>query len=92
MPKYLVDRDVPGVHEMDGESIGKLAAASNQVLRGMGPGIQWVQSYVQADHLVCVYHADTPELIREHARQGGFPCDAITEVACIIDPVTGETV
>ncbi len=90
MPKYLIDRTVPGVHEMDESALAGLAAASNAVLHEMGPDIQWVQSYVENDHLVCVYNAKDAELIREHARRGGFPCDGVTQVRAIIDPVTGE--
>lgn len=90
MPKYVIERTVPGLGDMSTEQLHGLSAASNGVLRGMGPEIQWVHSYVTDDRLFCVYNADSTDLVAEHARRGGFPCDHIREVGAIIDPVTGE--
>ncbi|HEX5495884.1 MAG TPA: DUF4242 domain-containing protein [Mycobacteriales bacterium] len=90
MPKYVIERDVPGVGGMSAEQLCGLSAASNKVLSGMGHGIQWVHSYATTDRLFCVYNAENEDLIREHARRGGFPCDLIHRVGAIIDPVTGE--
>ena len=91
MPKYVIERTVPGVEKMTSDELGKLAAASNSVLAQMGPGIQWVQSYVGEDRLFCVYNAAGKELIEDHARRGGFPCDDIRQVSAIIDPVSAES-
>jgi hypothetical protein len=90
MPKFVIERTVPGLGQMSADELSGLSAASNGVLRGMPRGIQWVHSYATDDRLFCVYNADDPELIREHARRGGFPCDRIRPVSAIIDPVTGE--
>lgn len=90
MPKYVIERTVPGLGRMSAEELQGLSAASNSVLRSMDDDIQWVQSYATDDRLFCVYNAQGPELIREHARRGGFPCDRVSQVAAIIDPVTGE--
>lgn len=90
MPKYVIERTVPGLGRMNAEELHGLSAASNRVLAGMDGGVQWVHSYATGDRLFCVYNAEDPELIREHARRGGFPCDRISQVTAIIDPVTGE--
>lgn len=90
MPKYVIERTVPGVGTLGADELAELAACSNTVLAGLGPGIQWVHSYVTDEQLFCVYNADDEEVIREHARRGGFPCDRIRRVGAIIDPVTGE--
>jgi hypothetical protein len=90
MPKYLIRRAVPGVGRSSPDQLHDLSAKSNAVLAQLGEGVQWVQSYVTGDELVCVYNAPDEARIREHARIGGFPCDEITRVEGIIDPVTGE--
>jgi hypothetical protein len=90
MPKYLIRREVPSVGGLGPDQLHDLAARSNAVLAQLGQGVQWVQSYVTGDRLYCVYNADSEQKIREHARMGGFPCDEITQVSGIIDPVTGE--
>lgn len=90
MPKYVIERTVPGAERMSSEDLHKISAQSNAVLREMGPGIQWAHSYVAENRLFCVYNADNEELIREHARRGGFPCDTVRPVSAVIDPVTGE--
>lgn len=90
MPKYVIEREVPGIGGMSSDELHGLSAKSNAVLAGIDGDIQWVHSYAAEDRLFCVYNAENKELIREHARRGGFPCDNIREVSAIIDPVTGE--
>jgi hypothetical protein len=90
MPRYLIRRELPGAGGFDATQLHDLSAKSNAVLAQMGAGVQWVQSYVTDGGLYCVYYADDEEMIREHARMGGFPCNEITRVAGVIDPVTGE--
>lgn len=90
MPKYLIRREVPGLGRFTPDQLHDLSAKSNAVLAQIGEGVQWVQSYVTGDRLFCVYNAESEEKIREHARMGGFPCDEITRVYGMIDPVTGE--
>jgi hypothetical protein len=90
MPKYVIERTVPGAGQMSEEERRGIAAQSNAVLRDLGPDVQWVHSYVVDDKLFCVYNASGPEIIREHGRCGGFPVDAIHEVHTILDPVSGE--
>lgn len=91
MPKYVIERTVPGAGELSPDELHGISAKSNAVLASIaGDSIQWVQSYVAEDRLFCVYNAANPEVIREHARRGGFPCDNIREVSAVIDPVTGE--
>lgn len=90
MPKYLIERTVPGAGQMDMAALSEIAGKSNQVLAGLGPDVQWVHSYVTDDKIVCVYNASGEDLIREHGRCGGFPVDSILEVRSTIDPTTGE--
>lgn len=90
MPKYLIERTVPGVGQMDTAALAAIASESNTVLRDLGPDIQWMKSYVTDDKLTCVYVAASEELVREHGRCGGFPMDAILTVHRVIDPTTAE--
>ena len=90
MPKYVIERDIPGAGRMTAEELTGVAETSCDVLRQLGTEIQWVHSYVTGDKVYCVYIAPTEELIREHARLGKFPANRISEVASIIDPTTGE--
>ncbi|MGH7506677.1 MAG: DUF4242 domain-containing protein [Longimicrobiales bacterium] len=90
MPKYLIERNVPGVHEMSGEQMYLAANKSCDVLDRLGTDIQWVKSFVTEDRLTCVYIARDEEIVREHARISGFPADAIHEIATEIGPVTAE--
>jgi Protein of unknown function (DUF4242) len=90
MPKYLIERTVPGVGQMDATALADIACQSNKVLRDLGPDIQWVQSYVADDTITCVYLAANEEIVREHARCGGFPIDSVREVHGVIDPITAE--
>ena len=88
MPKYVIERAIPGAGSLSDEEIQEISATSNRVLSGM-PDVQWVQSYVTDDKIFCVYLAPDPERIRQHAKEGGFPANAVHEVARTIDPTTG---
>lgn len=90
MPKYVIERTVPGAGQMDQKALATIASKSNGVLRALGPDVQWVSSYVTDDKITCVYLAANAEIIREHARLGGFPVDSILEVRSVIDPSTAE--
>jgi predicted Rdx family selenoprotein len=90
VPKFLIERNIPGAGSLTPEQLLGISQKSCSVLRNLGPQIQWVQSYVTDDKIVCVYIAPDAELIREHARQGGFPADAVLQVRTIIDPTTSE--
>lgn len=90
MPKYVIERNIPGAGKLSPAELHAIAQQSCNVLEKLGPQIQWVQSFVTPDKVYCVYNAANPELIKEHARQGGFPADNIAEVKCMIDPTTAE--
>ncbi|MBV8949362.1 MAG: DUF4242 domain-containing protein [Actinobacteria bacterium] len=90
MPKYVIERTVPGAGQMDAAALAAIAGKSNDVLRDLGPDIQWIHSYVSDDAITCVYFAANADLIREHARCGGFPVDSIRQVRATIDPATAE--
>ncbi|GAB3174942.1 DUF4242 domain-containing protein [Telluribacter humicola] len=90
MPKYIIEREVEGVGKSSTEQLKAVSETSCGVLNKMGPEIQWLQSYVTGDKIYCVYIAPNEEMIREHARQGGFPANAVSEVVTIIDPTTAE--
>ena len=90
MPKYIIERDIPGAGSLTGDQLQGISQKSCDVLRKLGPTIQWVESYVTGDKVYCVYIAPNEDLIREHARQGGFPANSISEVREIIDPTTAE--
>jgi cell division inhibitor SulA len=90
MPRFLIERDIPNAGALSPADLQHIAASSCRVLRDLGPQIQWVQSYVTADKITCVYLAPDAEMIREHARRGGFPAERILEVTSIIDPITAE--
>jgi len=90
MPKYVIARDMPGVGASTKEDFKEAATTSCDVLRAMGPEIQWLHSYVSDDKIYCVYIAPNEELIKEHAQKGGFPADKIAEVKSVIDPTTAE--
>ncbi|MET0808102.1 MAG: DUF4242 domain-containing protein [Pseudoxanthomonas sp.] len=91
MPRYVIERDIPGAGQLSAAELKAISQKSCSVLQGMGPQIQWQQSYVTGDKVYCVYLAPNEELVREHARQGGFPANRVSEVTTIIDPVTAET-
>lgn len=90
MPKYVIERDIPGAGKLSAADLNAISQKSCAVLQELGPQIQWVQSYVTADKVYCVYIAPNEELIREHARAGGFPANRVSEVTSIIDPTTAE--
>ena len=90
MPKYVIEREIKGAGDLSREQLQSVAQKSCDVLRAMGPEIQWVQSYVTTDKIYCVYIAANEQLIREHAEKGGFPANKISEVSEIIDPATSE--
>ena len=90
MPKYVIEREVPGVGKMSTDQLQAISQTSCGVLRNLGPQIQWVHSYVTGDKIYCIYNAPNEQMIRDHAIQGGFPANSIAEVKAIIDPVTAE--
>jgi Protein of unknown function (DUF4242) len=91
MPKYVIERKIPGAGKMSQEQLKAVSQKSCSVLRNLGPQIQWVESYVTDDKLYCVYVAPNEEMIRKHAEQGGFPANRISQVRTVIDPTTAET-
>jgi hypothetical protein len=90
MPKYVIERDIPGAGDLSAEQLKGISKISCDVLRNMGPEIQWIHSYVTDDKIYCVYIAPNEEMIREHAMKGGFPANSVSAVSTIIDPVTSE--
>jgi len=91
MPKYLIEREVPGAGRLSPADLGAISQKSCAVLRDLGPEIQWLQSYVADDKIYCVYIAPNAELIRHHAQQGGLPANRISEIKDTIDPTSAET-
>jgi hypothetical protein len=92
MPKYVIERTVPGAGQMDEAALAAIAGKSNGVLRDLGPDIQWIHSYVTDDKITCLFLAPDEAAVREHARCGGFPVDTVQEVRAVIDPGTAELV
>jgi len=90
MPKYVIERVLPGAGQLPAETLKTISQKSCSVLKGLGPQIQWVQSYVTDDKIYCIYIAPNKEMVLEHAKQGGFPADSIAEVKGMIDPTTAE--
>ncbi|MBA2249155.1 MAG: DUF4242 domain-containing protein [Chitinophagaceae bacterium] len=90
MKTYLIERDIPGAGNLTPAQLKAISQKSCSVLKQMGPQIQWIQSYVTGDKIFCVYKAENEELIREHAKEGGFPANKITEVSTQISPATAE--
>jgi hypothetical protein len=90
MPKFLIERDLPGAGKLSQEQLTAISQKSCGVLSGMGPQIQWVHSYVTDDKIYCIYVAPDEQTVLEHARQGGFPANVVTRVHTMIDPVTAE--
>ena len=88
--RFIIERDIPGASKMTPEQLRDAARTSNKVLHDMGPDIQWVQSFVAGDKIYCVYNAASEDLVREHARRGGFPADSVARVMATIDPTTAE--
>ncbi len=90
MPKFVIERDMPGVGGLTAEQLRAASAKSNAVVAELGPEIQWVESYVTADKIYCVYIAPSEDILHEHARCSGFPASRIARIAAVIDPATGE--
>jgi len=90
MPKYLIERGLPGAGDLGPAELAGISRKSCDVLREMGGSVQWLHSYVTGDKIYCVYIAPDEGSIREHARRGGFPADSVHEVREVIDPVTGD--
>jgi hypothetical protein len=90
MPKFIIEREIPGLGTWSADQLKAASQKSCGVLSNLGPQIQWLESYVTADKLYCVYIAPNEEMVREHARQGGFPANKISKIARMIDPTTSE--
>ncbi|HEY4320057.1 MAG TPA: DUF4242 domain-containing protein [Gemmatimonadales bacterium] len=90
MPQYLIERNIPGAGKLSAADLKAISQKSCGVLNEMGPQIQWVHSYVTSDQIVCLYRAPNEAMVREHARQGGFPADRVSEIMTVIDPTTAE--
>lgn len=90
MPKFIIEREVPHVGDLDVQELKALSKKSREVICSLGTDIQWIHSYIAGDKIYCIYMAKDKEILREHARLGGFPANCITEVANIIDPEWGE--
>src|SRR6201995_4186777 len=90
MKTYVIERDIPGAGAFTPEKLKDISKTSCSVLNSMGPSIQWVQSYVTGDKIFCVYKAENEQLLREHAKKGGFPITNIYEVSSVISPVTAQ--
>jgi len=90
MPKYVIEREIPGAGKLNREQLKAISQTSCGVLNKMGPQIQWANSFVTGDKIYCIYIAPNEEMVREHASQGGFPANSVAEVAEMIDPTTAE--
>lgn len=90
MPKYVIERAIPGIGAAKAAELQAISQKSCSVLQELGPDVQWLHSYVTGDKIYCVYHAKNEELVREHARRGGFPADSVARVMTVIDPATAE--
>jgi Protein of unknown function (DUF4242) len=90
MPKYVIERDLPGAGKLSAEDLKAISQKSNKVISELGPDLRWLTSYVTEDKLYCVYVAPDQDVIEEHARCGGFPADRISKVSAVIDPSTGD--
>lgn len=89
MPRFVIERELPGAGSLSAEQIAAISQKSNQVLADMVGEVQWDNSYVTADKIYCVYVAPDESKVRKHASRGGFPCNVVNQVACVIDPTTG---
>jgi len=90
MPKFVIEREIPGAGMLSGAELQGISQTSCGVLQNMGPQIQWVESFVTDNKIYCVYVAPNEEMVREHAKQGGFPADQVSQVRAVIDPTTAE--
>jgi hypothetical protein len=92
MPKFVIEREIPGAGSMSAQQLQAVSEKSCSVLRNLGPQIQWLQSYVTDNKIYCIYIAPNEEMVREHAKLGGFPANSVAEVRRMIDPTTAESV
>jgi hypothetical protein len=90
MPQYVIERELPGAGKLSSKELQAISQKSCGVLNDMGPRIQWVHSYVTGDKIYCIYRAPNADLVREHARKGGFPANRVEEIKSVIDPTTAE--
>ena len=90
MPKYVIERELPGAGKLSDAELQSISAKSNKVIAELGPDIRWLQSFVTEDKIYCVYVAPDPDIIQEHARCGGFPANVVTRVSRVIDPSTAD--
>jgi Nickel responsive protein SCO4226-like len=90
MPKYVIEREIPGAGSLSPAQLQAISQKSCSVLNNLGPQIQWIESYVTDDKIYCIYRAPNEAMVREHAAQGGFPANRVSEVKAIIDPTTAE--
>lgn len=90
MPKYVIEREIPNAGQLSPEQLKAISQTSCGVLKNLGPQIQWIHSYVAENNIYCVYIAPNKEMVLEHARQGGFPANKVSEVSFVIDPTTAE--
>lgn len=90
MPKYVIERELPGAGKLSSDQLRAISQKSCSVLNSLGPQIQWIHSYVTGDKIYCIYRAPNEDMIREHARQGGFPANRISEIVTTIDPSTAD--
>jgi hypothetical protein len=90
MPKYVIEREIPGAGALSSDQLHAIAQKSCGVLNSMGPQIQWIHSYVTDNKIYCIYHAPDEATVRDHARQGGFPANSVARVHAVIDPATSE--
>tara|TARA_B100000586_G_C19774825_1_gene287513 strand:+ start:244 stop:516 length:273 start_codon:yes stop_codon:yes gene_type:complete len=90
MPKYMIEREIPGAGNLTPDELQNISKQSCSILQNLGPQIQWVESFVTEDKVYCTYIAPNEDMIREHAEQGGFPANKISEITSIINPTTSE--
>lgn len=90
MPKYVIEREVPGAGKLSSEELKSISQTSCKVLHELGPEINWVESFVTQDKIYCIYNAPNEEMLKEHARKGGFPANLISKISAVINPVTAE--
>lgn len=90
MPKFVIERAIPGLGALKPAELQSISQKSCGVLHDLGPDVQWVQSYVTGDKMYCIYRATNEELVREHARRGGFPANSVAQITTVIDPTTAE--
>jgi hypothetical protein len=90
MPKYLIEREIPGAGDLTPDQLRGISQKSCSVLNQLGPQIQWIHSYVTGDKIYCVYRAPNEAMVREHAKQGGFPANKVSEIKTVIDPSTAD--